>query len=206
MRILKLAFAFLIALTAVGCETPPNAARTTTGQVIGTTSEEQITAADSLVSVVGSSALITRRVRRQFPERYQETLGLVGGSMFYEKTFTAGFGGESTDAMQLFFRDKFFVDNGLSFTSSAIQSAVNFTGRYKYIVVASDKAKCVVFQEYFGRETPVQGGIAYPEYVVGARCSPPVGPQADALQNDTLDLLGRLRFDGGLLNRGQATR
>jgi hypothetical protein len=190
------------------CDTPgdPSVARTNTGQVLGSAAREDIREADSVISVIDQKAAeITRRSRRQLHDRYQETLTIPGGSIFYEKLYQAGFNSSGTTAMEIITRDKFFTDNKINISFSDLKSATNTTGTLKYVAQDSGGHRCFLFQQYFGRfEQIAGGGLGQGEYIRGAKCLPVGNPQSAAIEPEMLDLLGRFRFDGGQLNKARA--
>jgi hypothetical protein len=150
----------------------------------------------SAVSVVGDSSAITRRSRRQLPDRYQEWLELRGGVILYERLYSI-----DTDALsEVVLRDQFF---GGDQSKSGIKSpswAVNPNGIVHFVIGNSGSQRCVTFQQYIGstagRHDTAKGDDIYREYIRGNQCG--------GSESETLDLLARLRFDRGLRNEARA--
>lgn len=193
LRIWGLALLGLIA----GCQSPPQAAAPpATNRNI-----EKIAAVDSQISVIGSDVLIVQRARLNTLDRYAEAFELSpGGALVYQKSYAGGFALGVNGGLEEEFRTRFFIDNRLRLTPEHVARRTNSNGDYRYSVVETAAYKCVVFQQYLGSVVIGQPNNIR-EYVRGERCVARQSNLLASLEKDTFDLLDRLRFDEGFLNR-----
>ncbi len=198
----------LILLTTLAllgaCEAPSGAAVSAGGTVLATEAVETISEALSAISIDGSTVPITRRTRRQSTGRYQETLYFVAGNIFHERSYGAGFGDDTLEIIERTARTKFFVDNGLQLRRGDIKTALNANGALRHVTMLSDKQVCFVGAQMLGPPRAVHGGPGSAAYLRALRCATPTEAGKLNLEESMVDLIGRLRFDGGELNRARA--
>ena len=154
------------------------------------------TRAASNVSVVGDDSFITAREWKRRAAGTQERLKFSGGELFYEELY----GGRTVWALRddkEEMRDIFkgFNKSG-NYTSNAIAQRDFKDFRLTYLTATSSTQKCFLGDAM--SESP-RGGWHF----LLVKCVALRDTSSGSFENDSFDLIGRLRFDGGALNKSR---
>ena len=190
--------AFVI-LALAACQTGTTA-RSVGGTVLGTRAWHVIPVADSKISVEGDQNLIQERRANLLPSRYQEQWRLKdGGYIFYEELYQGAF----SDAVPL---EKSLVDVvgraraqlGLPIKPENIKRTTFKTGSMVYETEGDGERTCFsFFASGFGTVPHAYGEKA----LRGEACQFKNGALGADVEAKMLDLLKRVKFDDGELNR-----
>jgi hypothetical protein len=175
---------------------PPGAASGAAGE---------ITRADSQVSIAGDDSFVLRRQLQRLPDRYVETLTLDDGAIFYFR-FNAPRAGEDADGRVIIERllaTETYRELGLSQRPDAFKAARNRYGTFDYAVLEGSDVRCMIMSQFFGGAGGP--GVAAPrnqEFRL-TKCIDKDNARAAALEADVMEIIARVNFDGGAMNRAR---
>ena len=172
------------------------ACQTTGGGIVGAEWAPNTRAASN-VSIVGDDSFITAREWKRRDAGTQERLKFSGGELFYEELY----GGRTVWALRddkEAMRDIFDIFNKSgAYTAGPIGQRDFKEFRFHHLTATSSTLKCFLGDAM--SESP-RGGWHF--FLV--KCAALAGPVSATLETDSFDLLTRLRFDGGALNKSTA--
>lgn len=181
--------------TPTGPAAAASAAPTGDGRVAISRSQSQL-------SISGDDSIVTQRHLRRLPDRYDEVLTLDDGMIEYLK-YPSGRSGEDADGrvtIQRLLQTETYQQLGLPELPPGYKVGRNRNGEFDYTIVDGAEVRCVLMSQFFGVAMP--GGGRTQELRL-TRCRAPGAPRFAALEADVLEMIGRIAFDGGAINRAK---
>jgi hypothetical protein len=200
---MKWILALSVLLAGCAVERDPNRMYTVTGQDLGATSGHEITVAESKVSFTGDTDPARSRSAHSLRDHYTEDLVLKNGaSLGYEKLYNSGFTSRDTpaDLVKYEVEKPRYRDRGIVFDRAGVKRA----GQFFYFVQESQSSTCFVFRAFFGDTSKGRADNIGDQGSYGNVCYSSTVRTAAALEAEMLDLLNRVRFDDGLINKARA--
>jgi hypothetical protein len=194
----------VLSLLLIGCEAPKGSITDSSGKVVGGQSDvRELTRAESRVSIVGDDSFVSRRQGMSLPSRWGEMLSGNGFVWRYEKLHASGFDPSVTpeERMTNSWSLQFLSRMGASLRGAKPQTMAVMGKQITYTFAAGGNWNCLVFATVFGQTRFAQSYGDEAFYGVGCLQGPNNSDQA--LEARARDLMGRIRFDDGLLNRAK---
>jgi len=202
-------FAFLTALIGLSAcvSNDPNAARTVSGQYVGSAQWKDISAGESRLSFDNPPSTVLAYSERSFPTRVQQGYRLNRGVLLFEQSGTseafAEVNSRSLHILEAASTDSEFRARGISVNMDSVQRGRARFGPYAIAAASGNSFECNVFQLLFeGSVRNYDNGAMYQAYARGYWCGLS-GETRDRVNSDTLALLQSIHFDGGALNRAR---
>ena len=190
------------ALLISACQTASSGttAKTVTGVNLGKTSWHLIEVADSKISIEGDQSLVVERQANSLPDRYQERWRVRdGGLIFYEHLYDAAFNdAQSMESMLVEEIGRGRVQFGLGIKPDNVKTARFKSGRVVYETGTDGERTCLSFYAAGFGDLPYGLGE---KALIGNICQFKSGRLGTEPESKMLDLLKRLRFDDGALNK-----
>jgi hypothetical protein len=192
----------LLALASCTLSRDPNTDYTNTGEPLGAKQRKEITLAESRVSFIGTDPT-KKHEAQNLRDRYLEIITLKNnGTITYDKLFKA-FYADHTNEDNLISQVEnwdIFKKEGISLPKASIKKRDWFA----YATLSSSSYTCFMFRGKFGYGTGPERGEGQNEEAFGGICYRSAAKTADAIEAEMLEILSRIRFDDGAINKAKS--
>jgi hypothetical protein len=165
-----------------------------------------LTTEESKISLVGDDTFVINRYKYKLYDRYSETITFRGGYLNFSEAYPGyeltGFNDLDRDIVKRFNNNKTIKNRGLSVTKSDVRYKKNTYSEYAYLIKGDEKGTCMLVMAFFGQGESVDSPGNKSIYS-GICRNIPKGTQEN-LEAFMHDLMSRLRFDDGAINKAKA--
>lgn len=170
-----------------GADLPPNAPQ----RVIA---EQQ-----SRFSILGDTSVVGERRVVELPDRYREYVAIESGFLRYDRLNAGNFDPRESNFTVLcrLISGTEIRETGLGYSDDDVKTVQRGNiPHLSYVLASTTTARCFVFAAL----------VAGNQEMSGSRCLPPGHPNMANLEFAMLDLIGRIRLDGGVISRSKPPR
>jgi hypothetical protein len=170
-----------------GADLPPNAP------------QRLIQEQQSRFSILGDTSVVGERRVVEFSDRYREYVGIDQGFLRYDRLNSGNFDSRETNftVLRRLISGTEIKETGLRYDDADVKTVQRANlGNVSYVVASSTTVRCFVFAALVGGNQEFSG----------SRCLPPGHVNMANLEFAMLDLLGRVRLDGGVISRSKPPR
>ncbi|MBF0460765.1 MAG: caspase family protein [Magnetococcales bacterium] len=168
---------------------------------------EPVSVFESGISIRDDKGEVRQRVaqRKVSQKKYIEAMKLARGNMLFERRKAVpvdGFHPAEQELISRYNKNSDFKKFGIQLTPDKIRQQANPEGDISYAVEEGGGYKCVVFFRYSNKSQPpsLDEPGSY-EAITGYTCLPLNSKDLAVLEDQVLDLAGRVMFDGGKSTR-----
>ncbi|MBM3554347.1 MAG: hypothetical protein FJX47_02190 [Alphaproteobacteria bacterium] len=148
----------------------------------------------SRLSLLGDTSIVKARHVVGFTDRHREFWTVDDGFVRYDRLNVGAFDPRENNytALRRLIEGTEIAETGLRYDDADVKTVQRSLGALSYVLAASATRRCFVFAH-----------IAANQELVGSRCLAAGHPDMFNLEFKMLDLIGRIRLDGGVISRGK---
>ena len=153
----------------------------------------------SRFSILGDTSVIRERRVVELPDRYREFVEIESGFLRYDRLNVGTFDPRESNftVLRRLITGTEIKETGLGYSDDDVKTVQRSNlPQLSYVLASSTTARCFVFASLVGGNQEFSG----------SRCLPPGHPNMANLEFAMLDLIGRVRLDGGVISRSKPPR
>jgi len=153
----------------------------------------------SRFSILGDTSVLRERRVVEFADRYREYVAIDEGFLRYDRLNAGIFDPRETNftVLRRLISGTEIKESGLRYDDTDVKTVQRANlGHVSYVLASSATARCFVFATLVGGNQEFSG----------SRCLPPGHVNMANLEFAMLDLIGRVRLDGGIISRSKPPR
>jgi len=153
----------------------------------------------SRFSILGDTSVVQERRVVELPDRYREFVAIESGFLRYDRLNAGSFDPRESNftVLRRLITGTEIKETGLGYSDDDVKTVQRSNlPQLSYVLASSATARCFVFASLVGGNQEMSG----------SRCLPPGHANMANLEFVMLDLIGRIRLDGGVISRSKPPR
>jgi len=153
----------------------------------------------SRFSILGDVSVVQERRVVELPDRYREFVAIENGFLRYDRLNAGSFDPRESNftVLRRLITGTEIKETGLGYSDDDVKTVQRSNlPQLSYVLASSATARCFVFASLVGGNQEMSG----------SRCLPPGHVNMANLEFAMLDLIGRIRLDGGVISRSKPPR